>query len=178
MIRTDQKAVAGRWLPLGAAVIAMAALALASSASSAQDPAVCAEQCDANNSTVEGRRSCRSYCPSDSRSKPQPPTQAAQPASPSAARVGGASGKAARKALDTALTFMKEVGCTQLPMGACELLDADNARGIMLTKRAILLEHFCGSRSEESSRQLLAISMANKEYECRALLELLKKPSS
>jgi hypothetical protein len=58
-------------------------------------------------------------------------------------------------------------------MGACELLNAENARNILLTHRAVLSSKFCGTIHFQSARQLLDLGDAPSPNECRALLDLV-----
>jgi hypothetical protein len=43
-----------------------------------------------------------------------------------------------------AKAFLEAVGCSQLPIGTCELLNADNAVNILATHRAALRQRYCG----------------------------------
>lgn len=72
---------------------------------------------------------------------------------------------------DSADAFLRSVGCSVLPMGTCDLLNADNARNIMLTHRAILASHFCGTTNFNAAKQLLQLGDATNPDECRALLD-------
>jgi hypothetical protein len=68
--------------------------------------------------------------------------------------------------------FLKSVGCSQLPMGTCEFLDPENAKNIMLTWNAVLLNHFCGQANPNNARQMLAADAAPEPEACRRLLHL------
>jgi hypothetical protein len=70
--------------------------------------------------------------------------------------------------------FLKTVGCSALPMGACELLDSENARNLMLTHRAVLTSKFCGTINFQAAKQLVQMGNAPRPAECRTLLELLE----
>ena len=72
-----------------------------------------------------------------------------------------------------ALTFMESVGCSVLPMGSCDLLNADNARGIALTYRAVLASKFCGSSNFNEAKQLLEIGDATSPDECKLLVSVI-----
>jgi len=81
--------------------------------------------------------------------------------------------QAAASGDSAALTFLKSAGCTQLPMGTCDMLDADNAQNIMTTYRAVLLSKFCGSINVNEARQMLASDNAADPAECRELLSVM-----
>lgn len=68
--------------------------------------------------------------------------------------------------------FLIGVGCSNLPMGTCEMLDADNARNILRTHRSVLSSKFCGSANFNVARQLLESGMADQPNECGELLRL------
>ena len=70
------------------------------------------------------------------------------------------------------LEFLKSVGCSTLPMGACDLLDANNARSIFNTYQAVLRSKFCGTTNLESAKQLLALGDATNPIACRDLLKI------
>jgi hypothetical protein len=72
-----------------------------------------------------------------------------------------------------ALTFLQSVGCSQLPMGSCEALDADNAQNIMATYRAVLLQRFCGFGNVNEARIALQTGNADQPAECRELLNAI-----
>jgi hypothetical protein len=73
-----------------------------------------------------------------------------------------------------ALAFLQSVGCSVLPMGSCDMLNADNALGIARTYRSILAGKFCGSTNFVEARQLLELGDAPSPNECRALVEVLE----
>ena len=68
--------------------------------------------------------------------------------------------------------FLKSAGCSQLPFGACDALDADNAQSIGLTYKATFVEHYCGTRNFAAARQLLETDMALDADACRVVLSI------
>ena len=69
-----------------------------------------------------------------------------------------------------AKAFLEAVGCSQLPIGTCELLNADNAVNILATHRAALRQRYCGTMNASQARAL--VGMGTVSGHCRTLLEL------
>lgn len=71
--------------------------------------------------------------------------------------------------------FLEAVGCSQLPMGACELLSPENARNIAATHQAFLLRYYCGNGTGgvAGARALLEVDAALHPSECRTLVNSL-----
>jgi hypothetical protein len=68
--------------------------------------------------------------------------------------------------------FLEAVGCTRLPMGACELLDAQNAQNILDTYKATLSERFCGTRNLNAARIMLETEQATNLTECARFIRV------
>jgi len=71
------------------------------------------------------------------------------------------------------LNFLQTVACTQLPEGACEALNADNAGNILATYGSLLAQKYCGSGNFNEARELLKTDAANDSDKCRKLLTYL-----
>lgn len=77
---------------------------------------------------------------------------------------------AAQTPADYAFNFLKEVGCSQLPFQACDVLDRDNAVNILRAYQALLVNKNCGTGNIEAAKQLLEIDSALDPDRCRAVL--------
>lgn len=89
--------------------------------------------------------------------------------------ANAARSKPAKMAAPDPIEFVKAVACSFVPIGTCELVgDAEDARNVLLTHRAVLSSKFCGTINFASARQMLNIGDAPMPSECRALLDLLK----
>ncbi len=73
------------------------------------------------------------------------------------------------------LAFMETVACSRLQTGACELLNAENARNILLTHRAVLSMRLCGSGNFNTARVALETEFAPSLAECRELLQIIDR---
>lgn len=69
--------------------------------------------------------------------------------------------------------FLEAVACEQLPFGTCEALNAENAKNILRTHRAVLLQRFCGSTNYQASLQLWGMGDALQHNECGELLKIV-----
>jgi hypothetical protein len=70
----------------------------------------------------------------------------------------------------SALVFLQTIGCSQLPLGTCELLNPGNAENILLTYRSLLASKLCGSSNFQEAKQLLEIGDATDPTGCNTLL--------
>lgn len=59
--------------------------------------------------------------------------------------------------------FMKSVGCSKLPMTACELLDPDNAHAIGSAYLGLLTIKICNTDNPEKALQLSAVGATSPE---------------
>lgn len=66
--------------------------------------------------------------------------------------------------------FMKSVGCSRIPMAACDTLDPENARNIYATYKFQLRQAFCGSGNINAARQLYEMGDAPSPRECAYVL--------
>jgi hypothetical protein len=74
-------------------------------------------------------------------------------------------------AYSSAYEFLKSVGCSRLPLAACDTLDPENARNIYASHKFQLRQAFCGSGNINAARQLYDLGDAPSPAECRYLLQ-------
>lgn len=74
-----------------------------------------------------------------------------------------------------ALEFLKAVGCSQIPLSACDALDPENAQNIILTYKALLVNKNCGYGSIEAAKQAVENEIfVLDEVNCRRLLRAFR----
>jgi hypothetical protein len=75
-------------------------------------------------------------------------------------------------------SFLESVGCSQLPMGSCEALNADNARSLLIARKILLFRKFCALDPDEAV-QLAGVEGgldgASDRPACKALIDLEKR---
>lgn len=109
--------------------------------------------------------------PSPSLAAPSMPRAVLPPVSPPAVRVVQPKKSPVSAASEFAFNFLKEVGCTQLPFQACEVLDPDNAVNVLKTYETLLVNKYCGTGNVNAAKQLVEIEMALDNDRCRAVLK-------
>lgn len=73
---------------------------------------------------------------------------------------------------DQVIIFGKTVACSQLPVGTCEFLNAENARNLRRALAAALTQRYCGSMNFSAAKGMLDIGEAPDPEKCRKILSL------